>query len=178
MLALHVSAVIGPSSGAFCTSCIRRLWYVVLLCVLLDTSSRYEVTAPYNVVAPDFIHTGILYSTISVDFILAPCIMPFLYILAPCIMPFLYILALCIMPFLYILAPCKMWYPHDMQWQVSYCVFNSSNEGWLFMLTCRIGEYECFFNDTVVAKVIISLVRGKWMSLWQLEQYESHSLCS
>ena len=42
-LALHVSDLIGPSSGAFCTSCIRRLWYVVLLCVLLDTSSRCKV---------------------------------------------------------------------------------------------------------------------------------------
>ena len=43
MLALHVSDLTGPSSGAFCTSCIRRLWYVVLQCVLIDTSSRYEV---------------------------------------------------------------------------------------------------------------------------------------
>ena len=43
MLARHVSDLIGPSSGAFCTSCICRLWYVVLLCVLLDTSSRYKV---------------------------------------------------------------------------------------------------------------------------------------
>ena len=42
-LALHVSDLIGPSSGAFCTSCIRRLWYAVILCVLLDTSSRYKV---------------------------------------------------------------------------------------------------------------------------------------
>jgi hypothetical protein len=42
MLARHVSDLIGPSSGAFCTSCIRRLWYVVLH-VLLDTSSRYKV---------------------------------------------------------------------------------------------------------------------------------------
>ena len=41
MLARHVSDLTGPSSGAFCTSCIRRLWYVVLLCVLLDTLSRY-----------------------------------------------------------------------------------------------------------------------------------------
>ena len=39
MLALHVSDLIGPSSGAFCRSCIRRLWYVVIR-VLLDTSSR------------------------------------------------------------------------------------------------------------------------------------------
>ena len=42
MLARHVSDLIGPSSGAFCTSCICRLWYVVIR-VLLDTSSRYEV---------------------------------------------------------------------------------------------------------------------------------------
>ena len=42
MLALHVSDPTGPSSGAFCTSCIRRLWYVVIR-VLLDTSSRYKV---------------------------------------------------------------------------------------------------------------------------------------
>ena len=40
-LARHVSDLIGPSSGAFCTSCIRRLWYVVIR-VLLDTSSRYK----------------------------------------------------------------------------------------------------------------------------------------
>ena len=39
MLARHVSDLIGPSSGAFCTICIRRLWYVVIR-VLLDTSSR------------------------------------------------------------------------------------------------------------------------------------------
>ena len=42
MLALHVSDLTGPSSGAFCTSSIRRLWYVVIR-VLLDTSSRYKV---------------------------------------------------------------------------------------------------------------------------------------
>ena len=40
MIARHFSDFIGPSSGAFCTSCIRRLWYVVLLCVLLDTRSE------------------------------------------------------------------------------------------------------------------------------------------
>ena len=39
MLARHVSDLISPSSGAFYTSCIRRLWYVVIR-VLLDTSSR------------------------------------------------------------------------------------------------------------------------------------------
>ena len=44
MLALHVSDLIGPSSGAFCTSCICRLWYVVLLCVLLDVSSSTRIT--------------------------------------------------------------------------------------------------------------------------------------
>ena len=42
MLAPHVSDLIGPSSGAFCTSCIRRLWHV-LIRVLLDTYSRYKV---------------------------------------------------------------------------------------------------------------------------------------
>ena len=42
MLARHVSDLIGPSSGAFCTSCICRLCYVVIR-ELLDTSSRYEV---------------------------------------------------------------------------------------------------------------------------------------
>ena len=42
MLARHVSDLIGPSSEAFCISCIRRLWYVVIR-VLLDTSSRYKV---------------------------------------------------------------------------------------------------------------------------------------
>ena len=29
MLARHVSDLIGPSSGAFCTGCICRLWYVL-----------------------------------------------------------------------------------------------------------------------------------------------------
>ena len=38
VLALHVSDLIGPSSGAFCTGCIRRLWYVVIR-VVLDVSS-------------------------------------------------------------------------------------------------------------------------------------------
>ena len=42
LLARHVSDLTGPSSGAFCTSCIRRLWYVVIR-VLLDTSSRYKL---------------------------------------------------------------------------------------------------------------------------------------
>ena len=36
MLARHVSDHTGPSSGAFCTSCVCRLWYVVIR-VLLDT---------------------------------------------------------------------------------------------------------------------------------------------
>ena len=44
MLARHVSELIGPSSGAFCTSCIRRLWYVVIR-VLLDTSSRSKAVS-------------------------------------------------------------------------------------------------------------------------------------
>ena len=29
VLARHVSDLIGPSSGAFCRSCFRRLWYVL-----------------------------------------------------------------------------------------------------------------------------------------------------
>ena len=37
--ARHVSDFTGPLSGAFCTSCIRRLRYVVIR-VLLDTSNR------------------------------------------------------------------------------------------------------------------------------------------
>ena len=37
LLARHVSDLIGPSSGAFCTSCIRRLCCVVIR-ILLDTS--------------------------------------------------------------------------------------------------------------------------------------------
>ena len=36
MLARHVSDLIGALSGAFCTSCICRLRYVVLLCVILE----------------------------------------------------------------------------------------------------------------------------------------------
>ena len=47
LLARHVSDLIGPSSGAFCTSCIRRLWCVVIR-VLLDTSSRYKVSSSTN----------------------------------------------------------------------------------------------------------------------------------
>ena len=42
LLAWNISDLIGPSSGAFCTSCMCRLWYVVIR-VLLDTSSRYKV---------------------------------------------------------------------------------------------------------------------------------------
>ena len=40
--ARHVSDLISPSSGAFCTRCMCRVWYVVIR-VLLDTSSRYKV---------------------------------------------------------------------------------------------------------------------------------------
>ena len=36
MLAQRVSDLIGPSSGAFCTSCISQIWYVVIR-ILLDT---------------------------------------------------------------------------------------------------------------------------------------------
>ena len=42
MLARHVSDLTGPSSGAF-YKLYLQIWYVVLLCVLLDTPSRYEV---------------------------------------------------------------------------------------------------------------------------------------
>ena len=42
MLARHVSDLTGPSSGAFYEMYLQ-IWYVVI-CVLLDTSSRYEVT--------------------------------------------------------------------------------------------------------------------------------------
>ena len=41
MLALHVSYLTGPSSGAFCRLYLH-IWYVVIR-VVLDTSSRYEV---------------------------------------------------------------------------------------------------------------------------------------
>ena len=41
MLTRHVSDLTGPSSGAFYKLYLQIL-YVVLLCVLLDTSSRYE----------------------------------------------------------------------------------------------------------------------------------------
>jgi hypothetical protein len=49
---------------------------------------------------------------------------------------------------------CTMWYPHELHWQNkknkgTYCVFNASNEGWLFILPCRTEESECFFNDAV-----------------------------
>ena len=53
MLARHVSDLIGPSSGAFCRSCIHRLWYVVIR-VLLDTSSRYEAVEQYQVLNSHF----------------------------------------------------------------------------------------------------------------------------
>ena len=48
MLARHVSDITGPSSGAFCTSCIRRLWYVAIG-VLLYKSSRYNFVGPHCV---------------------------------------------------------------------------------------------------------------------------------
>ena len=41
MLARHVSDLTGPSSGAF-YKLYLQIWYVVI-CVLLDTSSRYKV---------------------------------------------------------------------------------------------------------------------------------------
>ena len=42
MLARHVSDLTGPSSGAFFYKLYLQIWYVVIR-VLLDTSSRYEV---------------------------------------------------------------------------------------------------------------------------------------
>ena len=57
MLARHVSDLTGPSSGWFYTLYLQ-IWYVIIR-VLLDTSSRYEVVGlhiyykmihgPYNV---------------------------------------------------------------------------------------------------------------------------------
>ena len=43
LLARHVSDLTSPSSGAF-YKLYLQIWYVVLLCVLLNTSSRYFVT--------------------------------------------------------------------------------------------------------------------------------------
>ena len=43
MLARHVPDLTGPFSGAFVYKLYVQIWYVVILCVLLDTSSRYEV---------------------------------------------------------------------------------------------------------------------------------------
>ena len=45
MLARHVSDLTSPSSGAFFYKLYSQICYVVLLCVLLDTFSRYEITA-------------------------------------------------------------------------------------------------------------------------------------
>ena len=42
MLARHVSDLTGPSTGAFYYKLYVQIWYVVIR-VLLDTSSRYEV---------------------------------------------------------------------------------------------------------------------------------------
>ena len=48
MLARHVSDLTGPSSGAF-YKLYSQIWYVVIR-VLLDTSSRYEVVGSAVVV--------------------------------------------------------------------------------------------------------------------------------
>ena len=53
MSARHVSDLTGPTSGAFYTSCIRRLWYVVIR-VLFDTSSRYKVVGTTAVLPTTF----------------------------------------------------------------------------------------------------------------------------
>ena len=42
MLVRHVSDLTGPSSGAFVYKLYLQIWYVVIR-VILDTSSRYEV---------------------------------------------------------------------------------------------------------------------------------------
>ena len=47
ILPRHVSDLTGPSSGAFCTSCICRLCYAVIR-VLLDTSSRYKAVSAHR----------------------------------------------------------------------------------------------------------------------------------
>ena len=56
VLARHVSDLTGPSSGAF-YKLYLQIWYVVLLCVLLDTSSRYEVNSKIKLSARKLIHT-------------------------------------------------------------------------------------------------------------------------
>ena len=50
MLPRHVSDLIGSSSRAFCTSCIRRLWHVVIR-VLLDHMPNLRIQLVQN--APD-----------------------------------------------------------------------------------------------------------------------------
>ena len=47
MLALYVSDLTGPSSGAFYYKLYVQFWYVVIR-VLLDTSSRYSFVTIYN----------------------------------------------------------------------------------------------------------------------------------
>ena len=42
ILARHVSDLTDPSPGAFFYKLYVQIWYMVLLCVLLDTSSRYK----------------------------------------------------------------------------------------------------------------------------------------
>ena len=58
MLAVHVSDLACPSSGAFCTSCIRRLWYVVIR-VVLDTlqSCRKKCSSSYKFVTCRVVRT-------------------------------------------------------------------------------------------------------------------------
>ena len=50
MLARHVSDLIGPSSGAFCTSCIRRLWYVVIRVLLYVLKAQTPGEYPKNTI--------------------------------------------------------------------------------------------------------------------------------
>ena len=63
MLARHVSDLIFPSSGAFCTSCIRRLWYVVIR-VLLDRSNGWTCRVVRTVVPHTKVCEYSLYETL------------------------------------------------------------------------------------------------------------------
>ena len=55
MLARHVSDLTGPSSGTFFYKLYVQIWYV-LIRVLLDTSSRYEVAGRTSRILLDCIY--------------------------------------------------------------------------------------------------------------------------
>jgi hypothetical protein len=63
MLARHVSDLTGPSSGAF-YKLYSQIWYVVIR-VLLDTSSRYEVLLNRNIFQRALLQTLAIYSLYS-----------------------------------------------------------------------------------------------------------------